>query len=156
MARPRADGVGALWKGALEDEVARATRSGAPLSLLLVELADAERSSPSRARLGAGGDARAVRPGGARAPCGGRTSSPARAIPARGSSPRTPVGSGAQALADRVAAAVRAAEPWRGAPLGVSAGVAVFRRGRRDVSELIEAAEEARFARRGIRHGGRP
>ena len=75
------------------------------------------------------------------------TSLPARVTPGRGSSPRTPVGSeGAQALADRVAAAVRASEPWRGAPLGVNAGIAVFREDRADVSDLVEAAEEARFA----------
>ncbi len=53
---------------------------------------------------------------------------------------------GAQALADRVAAAVRASEPWHGAPLGVNAGIAVFREDGTDVSDLVEAAEEARFA----------
>ena len=41
---------------------------------------------------------------------------------------------------------MRATEPWRGAPLGVSAGIAVFREDGTDVSEVIEAAEEARFA----------
>ena len=143
--RPSADdGVGALWRGALEDEVARATRSGASLSLLLVELADAERVVAVEGRLGAaaalgqfaGAVRSAVRRGDILA-----CESDARAWIIATNTGRL----GAQALADRVAAAVRATEAWRGAPLGVSAGIAVYREDGTDVSELIEAAEEARF-----------
>ena len=44
----------ALWKGALYDEVDRATHSGAPLSLLVVELADADRMAAVEGRMGVG------------------------------------------------------------------------------------------------------
>ncbi len=138
-------GGDALCRGALEDEVARATESGAPLSLLLVELDDAGRVVSVEGRLGAGvtigrfarGVRSAVRRGDILA-----CESDTRAWIIATNTGRL----GAQALADRVVAAVRAAEPWRGAPLGVSAGVAVFREDGADVAELIDAAEEARFA----------
>jgi GGDEF domain-containing protein len=154
------EGVGALWKGALEDEVARATRSGASLSLLLVELADAERVVAVEGRLAAGATlgqfAQAVRSAVRRGDilaCESDT----RAWIIATNTGRV----GAQALGDRVAAAVRATEPWRGAPLGVSAGIAVFREDGGNVSELIEAAEEARFAAEAsgvavVRDGGAP
>ena len=138
-------GVGALWKGALEDEVARATRSGASLSLLLVELEDAERVMAVEGRLGAGATlgqfARAVRSAVRRGDILACESDTRAWIIATNTGRL-----GAQALADRVAAAVRASEPWQGAPLGVSAGIAVFREDGTDVSDLIETAEEARFA----------
>jgi GGDEF domain-containing protein len=50
------------------------------------------------------------------------------------------------ALGERLAAAVREGGFWRGAPLGVSVGVAVLGEDGDDASELIAAAEEARFA----------
>ena len=53
---------------------------------------------------------------------------------------------GALALAERLAGAVRAAEPWLGAPMTVSIGVAVLGEDGHDSSSLIAAAEEARFA----------
>jgi GGDEF domain-containing protein len=53
---------------------------------------------------------------------------------------------GAQALAGRIAATVRAAPEWRGAPLGVTIGVAVLGEDGTESERLIEAAEEARFA----------
>ena len=139
------EGVGALWKGALEDEVARATRSGASLSLLLVELAEAERVMAVEGRLGAGATlgqfARAVRSAVRRGDILACESDTRAWIIATNTGRL-----GAQALADRVAAAVRASEPWQGAPLGVSAGIAVFREDGTDVTDLIETAEEARFA----------
>jgi GGDEF domain-containing protein len=139
------EGVGTLWKGALEDEVVRATRSGASLSLLLVELADAERVVAVEGRLGAGATlgqfARAVRSAVRRGDILARESDTRAWIIATNTGRL-----GAQALADRVSAAVRASEPWHGAPLGVSAGIAVFREDGTDVSDLVEAAEEARFA----------
>jgi GGDEF domain-containing protein len=53
---------------------------------------------------------------------------------------------GAQALGERIAGAVRAEAPWRGAPLAVSVGVAVFGEDGQEVSSLVDAAEESRFA----------
>ena len=53
---------------------------------------------------------------------------------------------GAYALGSRIAAAVRSSEHWHGAPLVASVGVAVFGEDGRTSSELIEAAEQARFA----------
>ena len=52
---------------------------------------------------------------------------------------------GAQALAERVAGAVRASPSWRGAPIGVTVGIAVLGEDGHDSAGLIEAAEEARF-----------
>jgi GGDEF domain-containing protein len=143
---PRPDeGGDALWKGALHDEVQRAAHSGAALSLLVVELNDAERIVSVDGRSAAGDTlgrfARAVRSAVRRGDilvCESDT----RAWIIATNTGRL----GAQALADRVGAAVQAAEPWRGAPLGASAGIAVFREDGRDVADLIDAAEEARFA----------
>jgi GGDEF domain-containing protein len=53
---------------------------------------------------------------------------------------------GAQALGERIAAAVRSTESWQGAPLVSSVGVAVFGEDGQTSGELIEAAEEARFS----------
>ena len=41
---------------------------------------------------------------------------------------------------------MRAREPWRGAPLSASVGVAVLGEDGRSAEELIDAAEQARFA----------
>ena len=53
---------------------------------------------------------------------------------------------GARALGERIAAAVRESGSWRGAPLVASVGLAVLGEDGRTSGELIEAAEEARFA----------
>jgi GGDEF domain-containing protein len=53
---------------------------------------------------------------------------------------------GAQALGGRIAGAVKAAEPWRGAPLTVSVGVAILGEDGQDRESLMGAAEQARFA----------
>ena len=53
---------------------------------------------------------------------------------------------GAVALGERIAAAVRSSAPRVGTPLAASVGVAVFGEDGRTSDELIEAAEEARFA----------
>jgi GGDEF domain-containing protein len=53
---------------------------------------------------------------------------------------------GARALGKRIVSAVQAAHPWRGAPLTVNLGVAVFGEDGRDGDRLIRAAEEAMFA----------
>ena len=54
--------------------------------------------------------------------------------------------SGAHALASRIADAVEQAPLWRGAPMTVSVGLAVYREDGRDATTLLEAAEEAKFA----------
>ena len=53
---------------------------------------------------------------------------------------------GAYALGERIAAAVQAGRPSHGAPLSASVGIAVLGEDGRTSAELIEAAEEARFA----------
>ena len=140
---PTLDPSRSLWVGALEDEIVRS--AGAPLSLLLTELEDADRVSAVEPRA----EARATftRFAGAVRSAVRRQDilvceSDARAwIIARDTTR-----GGAYALGDRIAAAVRASEPWQGAPLVASVGVAVFGEDGRTSSELIEAAEEARFA----------
>jgi GGDEF domain-containing protein len=52
---------------------------------------------------------------------------------------------GARALGARISAAVAQREPWRGAPMVASIGVAVMGEDGTTAAELIEAAEEARF-----------
>jgi GGDEF domain-containing protein len=140
---PTLDPSRALWVSALEDEIVRS--AGAPLSLLLAELEDAERVSAvepqATARATFTRFAGAVRSAVRRQDilvC----ESDARAwIIARDTAR-----AGAYALGERIAAAVRASETWRGAPLAASVGVAVFGEDGRSSRELIEAAEEARFA----------
>ena len=140
---PTLDPSRSLWVGALEDEIVRS--AGAPLSLLLTELEDADRVSAVELRA----EARATftRFAGAVRSAVRRQDilvceSDARAwIIARDTAR-----GGAYALGERIAAAVRASEPWQGAPLVASVGVAVFGEDGRTSSELIEAAEEARFA----------
>ncbi len=53
---------------------------------------------------------------------------------------------GAQALGSRISVAVRESQSWRGGPMVASVGVAVLGEDGRSPSELIGAAEEARFA----------
>jgi GGDEF domain-containing protein len=53
---------------------------------------------------------------------------------------------GAHSLGGRIAGAVKAAEPWRGAPLTVSVGVAILGEDGQDRESLMGAAEQARFA----------
>jgi GGDEF domain-containing protein len=140
---PTLDPSRSLWVGALEDEIVRS--AGAPLSLLLAELEDAERVTAAELRA----EARATftRFAGAVRSAVRRQDilvceSDARAwIIARDTAR-----DGAYALGERIAAAVRASEPWQGAPLVASVGVAVFGEDGGTSSELIEAAEQARFA----------
>lgn len=135
----------ALWIAALEDEIERARGAAAPLSLLLVELEEAARmlAVEPATMLDAtfGRFAQAVR-GALRRDdllvC--ETASRVWVI-ARETSRL-----GAQALGARIAASVAAQEPWRGAPLAVSVGVAVLGEDGQDRASMIEAAEEARFA----------
>ena len=139
---PTLDPSRALWVSALEDEIVRSP--GAPLSLLLAELEDADRVTAVEPRA----EARAVfnRFAGAVRSAVRRQDilvceSDARAwIIARDTAR-----GGAYALGERIAAAVRSSAAWHGAPLVASVGVAVFGEDGRTSGELIEAAEEARF-----------
>jgi GGDEF domain-containing protein len=133
----------ALWIEALAEEIERT--GDAPLSLLLAELEDADRVLSVEDEAGAAGTfgefARAVRGVVRRQDilvC--ETDSRAWIIA------RDTGRGGAHALGARIAAAVRAGEPWRGAPLTASVGVAVLGEDGRDPAELIDAAEEARYA----------
>ena len=131
--------------GALDDEVLRAQRTGTPLSLLLVELEDADRVlAADGARDAAatfGRFAQAVR-GVARRQDILACESDARAWVIARDTPRP----GARALGARIVSAVRGAPAWRGAPLTVNLGLAVFGEDGRDGGGLIHAAEEAMFA----------
>jgi GGDEF domain-containing protein len=134
-----------LWVRALEEEILQSERTQAPLSLLLVELEDADRllavERLERAGATFGRFAQAV-----------RTVLRQRDLLARETDGRAWViarataRTGAEALGERIAEAVRAAEPWRGAPLSVTVGVAVLGEDGHDRTTLVEAAEENRFA----------
>jgi GGDEF domain-containing protein len=137
--------VESLWMGALEDEIIRSERKEQPLSLLLVELEESGRvlavESRSFARATFGRFAQAIR-GVLRRQDVLACESESRAWIIAPETGRL----GAQALGARIVAAVRAAPPWRGAPLSVSVGLAVLGEDGRDREQLIEAAEESRFA----------
>ncbi len=137
--------AGALWKSALEDEITRAERGGTPLSLLLVELEEADRvraiASPLEASSTFGRFAQAVR-GAVRRQDILACETESRAWIIARDTGRL----GAQALAARVVGAVGGMQPWRGAPMDVSVGLAMLREDGPDGQALIEAAEEARFA----------
>jgi GGDEF domain-containing protein len=134
-----------LWVSALEDEIARAARLGTPLSLLLVELEEASRLTAAAE----GGEAGELFDRFAEAV---RSVLRRRDVLARESDSRAWIigretgRPGAQALAERIADAVAAVEPWGGAPLGVSIGIAVLGEDGDDAPGLLEAAEEDRFA----------
>ena len=142
----RARAVGdALWIGALRDEIVRAAQARSPLSLLLVELEEAERMLMSEARSGAtatfGRFAQAV-----------RTAVRNRDVLACETESRAWIiardtgRAGAQALGSRIATAVPAEESWCGAPLTVSVGLAVLGEDGHNAAALIDAAEQTRFA----------
>jgi GGDEF domain-containing protein len=131
--------------GAVEDEIRTADRSGSPLSVLLVELEEADRLEAvgSAAEVSAtfGRFAQAVRSAVRRQDILACETDTRAWIIARDTGRL-----GAQALGARIVGAVRAAEPWRGAPMSVSVGLAVLGDDGRDHTSLIEAAEESRFA----------
>jgi GGDEF domain-containing protein len=137
--------AGALWLGALENEISRAQASGASLSLLLAELDEADRML-------------AVEPVGVAAATFGKFAQAVRSVVRRQDIlacesdtrawiiARDTGRPAAQALRLRVAQAVRDAEAWRGAPMTVSVGVAVLGEDGPDSESLIEVAEEAALA----------
>jgi GGDEF domain-containing protein len=134
-----------LWRGALEDEVARAQRSGAKLGLLLAELGDANHVS-------------AVEPLAMASETFGRFAQAVRSVLRREDIlacetetrawiiARTTGRPGARALGARIASAVHEAGPWRGAPLTVGIGIAILGEDAHDAVGLIEAADEWTFA----------
>jgi GGDEF domain-containing protein len=134
-----------LWIGALRDEIAEAARSGSPLSLLLVELDEAERMI-------------AVEPRGEASATFGRFAQAVRTALRHGDVlacdtetrawiiARETGRAGAQALGSRIVTAVPAEHSWRGAPLTVSVGLAVLGEDGDNAATLIDAAEQMRFA----------
>jgi hypothetical protein len=138
-------GYGALWVGALRDEIVRAARARLPLSLLLVELEEAEKmlQIEPRAEVSAtfGRFAQAVRGSVRRRDVlAAETDSRAWIIA------RDTGRAGAQALGSRIAMSVPREGKWRGAPLTVSVGVAVLGEDGHNATSLIDAAEQTRFA----------
>jgi GGDEF domain-containing protein len=133
-----------LWVIALEDELVRSQRSGTPLSLLLIELEDSERvlavESAHEATATFGRFAQAVRSVVRRRDLLACETDTRAWIIARDTGRL-----GAHSLGSRIVSAVRAARPWRGAPMGVTLGLAVLGQDGRDSTSLIEAAEKSRF-----------
>jgi GGDEF domain-containing protein len=135
----------ALWIGALRDEIVRAGRARSPLSLLLVELDEAERMIAVEPRGEAsatfGRFAQAVRTALRHSDVlASETESRAWIIA------RETGRAGAQALGSRIVIAVPAEHSWRGAPLTVSVGLAVLGEDGHNAATLIDAAEQMRFA----------
>jgi GGDEF domain-containing protein len=134
-----------VWIGALRDEIVRAARARAPLSLLLVELDEADRLLAAEPRVEAsatfGRFAQAV-----------RTALRHRDVLACETESRAWIiardtgRAGAQALGSRIVMAVPSEESWRRAPLTVSIGVAVLGEDGHNAASLIDAAEQTRFA----------
>ena len=134
-----------LWVGALHDEIVRAGRARVPLSLLLVELEEAEKmlaiEPQSEASATFGRFAQAVRGSVRRRDVLAAESDSRAWIIARDTGR-----AGAQALGSRIAENVPGEGSWRGAPLAVSVGLAVLGEDGHNASSLIEAAEQTRFA----------
>jgi GGDEF domain-containing protein len=142
---PREEGRDALWVGALRDEIVRAARASLPLSLLLVELDDAERlvavEPHGEASATFGRFAQAVRTALRRRDVLACETDSRAWIIARDTGR-----AGAQALGLRIAVSVPTEESWRGAPLTVSVGLAVLGEDGHNAGALIDAAEQMRFA----------
>jgi GGDEF domain-containing protein len=144
---PRVEAAGpeSLWIRALEDEIRVSQSTGSPLTLLLIELEDAERiraaedTNDSAATFGS--FAQAVR-GVMRRQDILACETDARAWVIARDTARL----GAHSLGERIVGAVQATHRWRGAPLGVSVGLAVLGEDGCDAQPLVAAAEEAMFA----------
>jgi GGDEF domain-containing protein len=143
LAGPRA--AGPIWPGALAQAIARALAEDEPLALVLVELVDADRmlavedAGECAAVLARFGEA-------VRGAVG-----PELTVVDRGEGRAWVIAPGADrerasALASELAAAVREAANWRGAPLAASVGVAVLGEDGDDAGVLIADAEEGMFA----------
>jgi GGDEF domain-containing protein len=130
-----------LWIQALEDEIRHADAGS--LALLVAELEDAERiiAVEAEPEVMLGRFAAAVRSAVRRNDILVSESEARAWIIARDTGR-----AGAFALGGRISDALRESEPWQGAPLVASVGVAVLGQDGRTAEELIEAAEDARFA----------
>jgi GGDEF domain-containing protein len=141
----REEGRDALWVGALRDEIVRSARARVPLSLLLVELEEAERllvvEPHADASATFGRFAQAVRTAVRRRDVLACETDSRAWIIARDTGR-----AGAQALGSRIATNVPAEGSWRGAPLTVSVGLAVLGEDGHNAAALIDAAEQTRFA----------
>ena len=137
--------AGPVWPKVLEEAIGRARAGDEPLALVLVELVDAdrmlavERADGCAAVLARFGEA--VRGG----------VGPELTVVDHGEGRAWVIAPGADrdralALGSRIGSAVRAAPPWRGAPLAGAVGVAVLGEDGEDGGSLIAAAEEAMFA----------
>ena len=138
----RAAGPG--WPRALEEAIVRARAGDEPLAVVLVELVDADRMlaveradecaavlAPfAEAVRGAAGPELTIDEGEGR-----------MWVIARGADR-----DGALALGSRIGSAVRAAPPWREAPLAGAVGIALLGEDGEDGGSLIAAAEESMFA----------
>ena len=146
---PADDGT---WVAALENEIANARRTRSALSLLVVELDDADRvvasETPEVASEMLAAFAEAVR-GAMRPQDVLADEAPTRAWIIM----READGKEARSRASQIATAVGEAKPWRGAPLRVSTGISVLREDGYDPDALIDAAEQARF---GAEASGQP
>lgn len=129
----------------LRVEIVRAARARLPLSLLLVELEEAERLLTAGPR----GEASATFGRFAQAV---RTALRHRDVLACETESRAWIiardtgRAGAQALGSRIVSAVPSEESWLGGPLTVSVGLAVLREDGHNAAALIDAAEQMRFA----------
>jgi GGDEF domain-containing protein len=139
----RAAGPG--WPRPLEEAIVRARAGGEPLAVVLVELVDAdrmlavERADECAAVLARFGEA--VR----------GAAGPELTIVDEGEGRVWVIAPGADrdgalALGSRIGSAVRAAPPWREAPLAGAVGVALLGDDGEDGGSLIAAAEESMFA----------
>jgi GGDEF domain-containing protein len=133
------------WPRPLEEAVARVREDGASLSLLLAELADADRVlavEPAEECAAVLARFRAAVHRSARAAGEVVDDGEARVwVIAPGAGTEE-----AGALASGIAAGVRNAPHWRGAPLTATLGVAVLGQDGEDAKGLIDAAEEAMFS----------
>jgi GGDEF domain-containing protein len=134
-----------LWVEALDDEIQAAKAAFVPLSLLLAEIEDAERivtsAGPDRAGEAFGEFALAIRRALRRQDIlVQETSSRAWVIA------RETARAGAHSLGARIAESVGDTSSVGGSPLVASVGVAVLGEDGIDCAQLMEAAEEARFA----------
>jgi GGDEF domain-containing protein len=134
-----------LWVGALKDEIEAAKAAFAPLSLLLTELEDADRITASagteRAGEAFGEFALAVRRALRRQDILVQESGSRAWVIARETAR-----AGAHSLGARIAESVGETPSLSGSPLVASVGVAVLGEDGVDCAQLMEAAEEARFA----------
>jgi len=129
----------------VQEEIAAVRRAGAPLALILAELEDGSRlelvEGPEPAAASFGRFAQALR-GAIRRRDLLACETDTRAWVIARETGRV----AARALAERMALAVEQQVAWRGAPMRLVAGVAMLGEDGNEAVELIEAAEEAKFA----------